>query len=279
MRFIALFIVLIAVVCARVARADVAPSALCRSAIAAAERGFGVPDRLMQAIGVVESGRADERGGVTAWPWTINVEGVGYVFDTKQDAIAAVNAHRARGVQSIDVGCMQVNLMHHGDAFGSLEQAFDPLTNARYAAEFLQKLLGQTGSWPRAAAAYHSMTPDIGADYGRKVLAVWARPGLGEPVPFLTVRNGAVMTNLIPPSSVFTSSSPSGPVAASPGGLAMRGSMTARILPSGAGAATVASAASNGAAAPAGSGGSGRGLAAYRAAPTRLATSAAIRRG
>ena len=275
MRFITFLIALVAVVSVSVARADVAPSALCRSAIAAAERSFGVPDRLMQAIGVVESGRTDERGGVTAWPWTINVEGVGYVFDTKQDAIAAVNAHRARGVQSIDVGCMQVNLMHHGDAFASLEQAFDPMANARYAAEFLQKLLGQTGSWPRAAAAYHSMTPDIGADYGRKVLTVWARPGLGEPVPFLTVRNGAVMANLIPPTSVFTSSSASGPTAASPGGLTMRGSMTARILPSGAGSATTAA----GAAAPAGSAGTGRGLAAYRAAPTRLATSAAIRRG
>ena len=271
-----LLLAIIAVFGAGSARADVAPSALCRSAITSAERAFGIPDRLMQAIGVVESGRTDERGGVTAWPWTINVEGVGYVFDTKQDAIAAVNAHRARGAQSIDVGCMQVNLMHHADAFSSLDQAFDPLSNARYAAEFLQKLLGQTGSWPRAAAGYHSMTPDIGADYARKVLAVWARPGLGEPVPYFTVRNGSIMANLIPPSSAFMGSSPSGPIAPSPGGLAMRGSMTARVLPTGAGATTVASGATN---APAGSGGTGRGLAAYRLAPTRLATALPIRRG
>src|SRR4051794_38814140 len=84
------------------------PSALCRGAIAAAERASGVPDRLMQAIGIVESGRPDERGGTSAWPWTINVEGAGYTFETKAEAIAAVNAHRARGARSIDVGCMQV---------------------------------------------------------------------------------------------------------------------------------------------------------------------------
>ena len=109
-----------------VGRAQSSPAALCRSAIAAAERLSGIPDRLMQAIGIVESGRSDERGGVSAWPWTINVEGAGYSFNTKQEAIEAVNAHRARGARSIDVGCMQVNLIHHGDAFASLEQAFDP---------------------------------------------------------------------------------------------------------------------------------------------------------
>ena len=49
---------------------------LCRGAIAAIERMTGVPDRLMQAIAVVESGRADPLGAVAAWPWTINVEGV-----------------------------------------------------------------------------------------------------------------------------------------------------------------------------------------------------------
>ncbi len=250
------------------AQADVPPPALCRSAIAAAERSYGIPDRLMQAIGVVESGRADERGGVTAWPWTINVEGVGYVFETKQEAIAAVNEHRARGARSIDVGCMQVNLMHHGDAFGSLEQAFDPGANSRYAAQFLQNLLAQTGSWPRATAGYHSLTPDIGADYGRKVLAVWARPGLGEPVPFISVRRGANTANLVPPANAFTST-PSGPIAPSPGGLSMPGSMTARVIQSAPGATAGAG----------GGSGTGRGLSAYRLAPTRLATTLGFRRG
>ncbi len=253
--------------------ADVPPSALCRSAIASAERAYGIPDRLMQAIGVVESGRADERGGVTAWPWTINVEGVGYIFDTKQEAVDAVNTHRARGARSIDVGCMQVNLMHHGDAFSSLEQAFDPVANARYAAEFLQKLLAQTGSWPRAAAGYHSMTPDIGADYGRKVLAVWARPGLGEPVPYIAIRRGAAMANIVPPTSAFTSK-PSENTSPISSGLMTRGSMTARVLPSSPAPATVAAGSPS---AP--SSGSGRGLAAYRLAPTRLATTLPYSRG
>ena len=150
---------------------------LCRPAIAAVERATGVPDRLLQAVAIVESGRRDpDGGGVAPWPWTINVEGVGEVFDSKEQAIAAVTAHQARGARSIDVGCMQVNLKHHPDAFGSLHEAFDPATNAGYAARFLQRLLAQTGSWPRAVAGYHSLTPDIGEGYMRKVLAVWAQP-------------------------------------------------------------------------------------------------------
>ena len=84
-----------------------------------------------------------------------------------------MQALQARGVRSIDVGCMQVNLMHHPDAFASLEEAFDPAAERRLRGALPASLFGQTGSWPKAAAAYHSSTPDIGADYARKVLAVW----------------------------------------------------------------------------------------------------------
>ena len=66
--------------------------------------------------------------------------------------------------------------MYHPDGFGSLEQAFDPHANALFAARFLTDLFHQTGSWPHAAAAYHSQTPDLGIDYQRKVLEAWAEP-------------------------------------------------------------------------------------------------------
>ena len=45
---------------------------------------------------------------------------------TRQQAVAAVQALQARGVRSIDVGCLQVNLMYHPIAFASLDDAFDP---------------------------------------------------------------------------------------------------------------------------------------------------------
>jgi len=148
------------------------PGQQCRTAIRAAERAAGLPDQLMAAIGRVESGRPDAQGVINPWPWTINVEGEGHIYDSKAEVIAAVRAFQARGVRSIDVGCMQVNLMYHPDAFASLDQAFDPAANAVYAARFLNELFGATHSWQQATANYHSATPELGADYQRKVAAV-----------------------------------------------------------------------------------------------------------
>ena len=51
-----------------------------------------------------------------------------------------MRAVQAQGVRSIDIGCMQVNLMHHPNAFATLDAAFDPLANALYAARFLTEL-------------------------------------------------------------------------------------------------------------------------------------------
>ncbi len=149
------------------------PGMLCRQAIGEATQEFGIPPGLMAAMGRIESGRRDPQSGAWhPWPWTVDAAGEGHFYDSKAEAIAAVQAFQARGIASIDVGCMQVNIMHHPDAFASLDLAFDPQTNARYAARFLKQLYSQTGDWPRAAGLYHSATPALGLDYQNKVMAV-----------------------------------------------------------------------------------------------------------
>lgn len=107
------------------------------------------------------------------WPWAIDADGAGQFFATKAQAVAAVAALEAQGVHSIDVGCMQVNLMHHPDAFTSLDQAFDPYANTTFAARFLNVLYNRIGSWPKSIAAYHSGTPLFADEYQRRVLAMW----------------------------------------------------------------------------------------------------------
>ena len=147
---------------------------ICRAAIARVERATRIPKNLMQAIALVESGRPDPiKGANVAWPWTINAEGKGAYFATKAEAVAEVARLRARGVRSIDVGCMQVNLHHHGEAFASLEEAFDPLANALYAAAFLNQLKEETETWQRAVQRYHSATPEKGQPYQAKVDRKW----------------------------------------------------------------------------------------------------------
>ena len=148
---------------------------LCRAAVALAEREASLPPRLMAAIARVESGRRDPASGEThPWPWTINAEGRGSFYPDKAAALAAVRALQAQGVRSIDVGCMQVNLRHHPNAFASLEDAFDPLANARYAARFLTELQAGRGDWMAAASAYHSQTPEYAAPYRARVATAWA---------------------------------------------------------------------------------------------------------
>jgi hypothetical protein len=160
----------------------VEPGLLCRDAIQQAEIGTQLPSRLMGAIAHVESGRPDPATGrVHPWPWTINAEGQGKFFETKAEAIAYTRQLQARGVQSIDVGCMQINLMFHPDAFQTLEEAFDPAFNARYAAKFLTELRDKTGNWETASAWYHSANPEEGAPYRDKVLTVLASEAKGSP--------------------------------------------------------------------------------------------------
>ncbi|CAP55591.1 putative transglycosylase [Gluconacetobacter diazotrophicus PA1 5] len=155
-------------------------ASLCVEATTQAERALHIPDGFLAAMSRVESGRPEPDGMISAWPWTITVNGVGHYYMTREDAIAAVQMFRQQGNPSIDVGCMQVNLQQHPDAFSTLDQAFDPVRNARYAATFLLKLHDKMGSWPRAAAAYHSQTPGIGTPYQWKVLEAWAVPQDGR---------------------------------------------------------------------------------------------------
>ncbi|WP_425405870.1 hypothetical protein [Hwanghaeella sp.] len=149
-----------------------APEQLCRDAVTAAESLTGIPQHLMGAISLVESGIFKaEAGGRIAWPWTVMAQGRGRYFKTKQDAINAVRGLLQSGVTNIDVGCMQINLQYHALAFSSLEEAFDPVTNVAYSASFLMDLKDRHGNWDKAVRYYHSATPSRNIPYRKKVRA------------------------------------------------------------------------------------------------------------
>jgi hypothetical protein len=164
------------------------PPESCDFAAAAAERSHHLPAGILAAIGRVESGRADAAGHVGPWPWTIDAAGEGAWLPSAAAAIAAVEALQRQGRRNIDVGCFQVNLQHHPDAFATLAAAFDPQVNADYAAGFLAALHARTGSWQDAVAAYHSAEPAQGAAYRALVFARWADAppapdGAAAPIP------------------------------------------------------------------------------------------------
>ena len=150
------------------------PWRLCPEAIAAQEKALAIPKHLLSAIALAESARKHPTfGRRMPWPWTVMAEGEGRYLPTKEAAIAEVRALQARGIRNIDVGCMQVNLHHHADAFYSLDNAFDPFANVAYASKFLRSLYEDFGSWQEAAGRYHSATPELKGPYRDKVVTFW----------------------------------------------------------------------------------------------------------
>ncbi len=206
---IALLLLFSPLAAARASPAMPRSPALCASAITTAEASLRLPPQLLLAIAEVESGRPDpSTGRLQPWPWTINAEGVGAFFASKAEAIAAVRTLQARGVRSIDVGCMQVNLMFHPVAFASLDEAFDPRVNARYAAHFLNELHAGSRDWSGAIGAYHSQTRALGDDYRRRVLALWKDPSadwhLGLAVAYRDfAQRGDVYADFAPRSTAY----------------------------------------------------------------------------
>lgn len=138
------------------------------------ERLMSVPVYLLKAVALTESGRYHQPSKrLVAWPWAVHAEGKGYYPGSRQEAAALVRKFMSKGIQNIDVGCMQVNLMYHGAAFASVEDAFEPVQNVAYAAKFLQEHYMRVGTWKQAVSDYHSRTPGLGREYATKVLRNW----------------------------------------------------------------------------------------------------------
>ena len=146
--------------------AERAIAALCDPATRKAEAAEALPRGLLAAISLKETGRWDpgEKRSI-AWPWTVTSEGKGIHHASKDEALARVKELQARGVNNIDVGCLQINLYYHPQAFETLEDALDPAQNAAYAGAYLRQLRRDRHSWQRAVEYYHSSDPERGRNY------------------------------------------------------------------------------------------------------------------
>jgi hypothetical protein len=149
-------------------------SEFCTVAAQQAEQRYHLPHGLLIAIAKAESGRPiSSLTDVRPWPWTIDADGTGLFLDSKPAAVAWVRTQIGRH-RFVDVGCMQVDLEYHPNAFASLEQAFDPVMNTDYAARLLLRLnLGEAGgSWDVAVGLYHSHTSLLAAMYRDRVAMI-----------------------------------------------------------------------------------------------------------
>jgi Flp pilus assembly protein TadD len=172
------FLVVVAVACgagssASMAQENLPNELVCFRYLQTYERSLRIPQGLLTAVSLVETGRPSTGGELTPWPWVINVNGKGTFFESKEEAVAQTRKIIDEGQRSVDVGCMQVNLRYHPNAFKSLEEAFDPATNVAYGAQFLKSLHDVQGSWNKAVERYHSSDNGRREEYREKVIALW----------------------------------------------------------------------------------------------------------
>jgi hypothetical protein len=166
--------------------AQASASRLCDAAAQDAARQTGVPMAILRAITLAETGHESaETAQFGAWPWALQAEGRGHWFPDQSTAVAYAKALVAQGKSNIDIGCFQLNIRWHSDAFRSLEEMFSPQSNAIYAATFLNQLYRETGDWRAAVGRYHSRNADLAETYLTRLETLFehhlARPAAATP--------------------------------------------------------------------------------------------------
>ena len=156
---------------ARGARAD--DSDLCLDEIAKQEVHYGMPAGILKAISRVESSGSPYGIITKPWPWTLNVGGSPHYYPNKQAALTALQTFKIDSAVNIDVGCMQISLKYHPNAFADLATALDPVANVDYVALFLSALKQKSGDWMQAVGDYHSTLPGFGSTYRDLVQVAW----------------------------------------------------------------------------------------------------------
>jgi len=168
---------------------------VCLNATVQAEEKYQIKKDLLTSISNVETGRWNEKlAKKVAWPWTVNVNGKGYFYSSKKEAVAAVKDWRRRGYRSIDVGCMQINLRFHGKKFASLDDAFEPSKNVDVAAKLLKSRYVVRKDWMLAAADYHSRNHKKAQVYMKKLLLAMNSIKPAEPEKTVTYASNFMIT-------------------------------------------------------------------------------------
>ena len=142
----------------------------------------GIPEAILYAMALTESGKTiDAIADTRPWPWTLNVAGQGYFFDSRLAAWQALRSWLQTGESSIDIGLMQVNWHYHQDKLGSPWQALEPYHNLRVGAAILQTCYQVRQEWWSSVGCYHAPSNQDRADrYRQRVVAHWRRlsPGV-----------------------------------------------------------------------------------------------------
>ncbi len=119
---------------------------------------FNLPEKIFFSIALTESGY--KKGGIyNPWPWTLNIEGMGYRFDSYQETLEKLYSALAVG-KKVDIGIMQVNSYWHKQRVNHLQELLNPHTNLDIAAMILMEQRNKSRNWWDAVGRYHAPARD-----------------------------------------------------------------------------------------------------------------------
>ena len=119
-------------------------------------RKHNIPAGILYAVALTESGKAIAPGLFRPWPWTLNVAGKPKRYATRKETWRAIRHFMKQGIQSIDIGLMQVNWRWNKHRLGSTWIALDPGFNVSTGAKILRDEYKKQGNWLSAIGSYHS---------------------------------------------------------------------------------------------------------------------------
>lgn len=155
-----------------------------------------VPSSILYSIAMQESNALTNKNRFMPWPWTANIYGVGYRFNSREDLYKFAQMKIKRGITLIDIGAGQVNWKYHKKRFNNdLWAATDPAINLKTSAIILRDLYqeeqanhGSKANWWVVVGKYHSPANGWRAQqYRTMVYKKWKKVVSQESDSMLTV--------------------------------------------------------------------------------------------
>lgn len=117
---------------------------------------YKVPVKLLYAVAMNESLHPTSHKRAIPWPWTANVDGKSYRFNSREELYNFSNELISTGKLSIDICASQINWYWNHKRFKNLYEATDPAVCLETSAKILSENYEKTNSWVMAAAIYHN---------------------------------------------------------------------------------------------------------------------------
>ena len=127
---------------------------------------------IVYSIALTESGKMLENKSFRPWPWTLNVDSEGKVYDSQTDMCKALGEYLSAGIMQIDIGLMQINWNVHQHRFGSYQQACDPYANLKVGISILKEYSDEKKGLWKGVGRYHSGTKERAEAYQARVAHV-----------------------------------------------------------------------------------------------------------